>query len=499
MTRLNPAPDIGKEPAAIYAPRRILRSFSFLAGGRITGDGLAFLLIIVLAHLYGQDGVGTYSFAIGLTGFFSIFSDFGLYSYSIKELGRKGDEFKTLFGRMLALRLALSVLVIGALIAIVPLLPLSNEARVVVVLVGLWQVLQRLAEGISGAFVAHEDSEWAGALQASVRGVGAIAAVLVAVIGGGLVLAVAMLPLLGSLQLVWGFWLMVRRYGMPRLRGSLASMRELIREVWPFAGTGILSQIYARTDIVLIGLILGTDEAGVYNVAYRIIFLLMFIPVFASHALMPQAARMFAESKEELTKLFHKYINFIILVAVPLVAVVWLAAPDLILLLFGDDFDDSGAILRILTGVIFFGFLNVTLWTFLTAADRQGEAVRLEAASSVANIAGNAMLIPLIGLEGAAIATVASQGMLASLYVLKLRSLLGFPNVSSRVVTALAGVAAFLVPFLLLPDVPLAAMVPAALALYVATLLAMKSTRTGEVRMVMELLRKPADKRAERA
>jgi O-antigen/teichoic acid export membrane protein len=65
---------------------QIFRNFSFLAIGKTLGDAFTFLLFVVLSQTFGQEGIGQYSFAMALTGFFVVFADFGLYNLSIKGI-----------------------------------------------------------------------------------------------------------------------------------------------------------------------------------------------------------------------------------------------------------------------------------------------------------------------------------------------------------------------------------------------------------------------------
>jgi O-antigen/teichoic acid export membrane protein len=100
--------------------RRVFQNFGFMATGQALGDAFTFLLFIFLSRAFGEAGVGVYSFAIRFTGFFA---EFGLGSLTIKELSRHTSSFQDYYGRILSLRLALSVAVLAALILVTPFLP----------------------------------------------------------------------------------------------------------------------------------------------------------------------------------------------------------------------------------------------------------------------------------------------------------------------------------------------------------------------------------------
>jgi len=49
---------------------KIAKNFGFLTMGKLLGDLSTFLFFVVLSRAYGQEGIGQYSLAMALTGFF---------------------------------------------------------------------------------------------------------------------------------------------------------------------------------------------------------------------------------------------------------------------------------------------------------------------------------------------------------------------------------------------------------------------------------------------
>lgn len=111
------------EKSHIGAGLRIFRNFGYLTIGKLFADGTTFLFFLVLARTYGQEGIGQYSFAMALTGVLSVFADFGIQTLSIKNLSRYRDQVTTYYGRLLAVRLLLSAMVISVLLVMAVLFP----------------------------------------------------------------------------------------------------------------------------------------------------------------------------------------------------------------------------------------------------------------------------------------------------------------------------------------------------------------------------------------
>jgi hypothetical protein len=72
-----------------------------------------------------------------------------------------------------------------------------------------------------------------------------------------------------------------------------------------------------------------------------------------------------------------------------------------------------------------------------------------------ASVIGNLTLILFFGVKGAAVAALLSQLLQVALYALKLRGVVGWPKIGSRLAIGAVGVASFCVLFTLLPSLSL--------------------------------------------
>lgn len=469
--------------------RKLLQNFGFLTVGKTLGDVFTFVLFVSLSRVFGQEGIGLYSFAMGLTGFFAIFADFGLHSFSIKGLSRRDSPLPQYFGRILSLRVAFSLAVFAALLLALPFLPFPLESKLIILVIGVYQVAQRMSEGFTAVLISREDTLLAGAVDATFKAVTALGGIAVVLAGGSLAMAVAALMLLTGGQMLVAYPLVARRYGRPKMTASWSLLVGTARQATPYAGSRILTQLYTRADVVLLGFFLGAAAAGLYNVAYRVVFLLMFIPQYAATAVFPLASRLYTESREEFEELYGRSLSTIVLAGLPIAAGVWLIAPDIIRLTFGQSFAESVAVLRILAGLLFVSFLSRTMGVFLMSSDRQVERMKIFAIVAGLSVALNLTLIPIYGIKGAALAALSSELVLMALFAARLRPVVGWPRIGSRLAIAGLGAASFCLVFTLLPALPLAVVVPGSALLYSAVLLLFRDIRNGEVRTLVSIVK----------
>ncbi|MGH0028889.1 MAG: oligosaccharide flippase family protein, partial [Myxococcota bacterium] len=273
---------------------RFLQSFGWLTFGRTAGDAFLFALFVVLSGTFGPEGIGRYSFAMALTGVFAAAADFGLHPFSLVEFSRD-RRFGRLCGRILLLRLPLLVGTWGLLAAAAVSGLLPADTVPVVLIVGAYQLLMTVVDGTNAAFIARGDAGLAARTELLLKGASAAIAISLAVSGVSLVGVVSVLPAITLVAALLATLLAAVRYGAPDFRGAWAGARAIGRRALPFAESQVLAQLCSRVDVVLLGFLLGVGAAGVYNVGFRVVFLLLFIPHFAAISFTPQAARLHQE------------------------------------------------------------------------------------------------------------------------------------------------------------------------------------------------------------
>ncbi len=180
--------------------------------------------------------------------------------------------------------------------------------------------------------------------------------------------------------------------------------------------------INSRTDILMLGAITGAEAAGIYNAASRGSELIMFILMPTHQVLSPTVAAFYAEKNfAQLQHVVTKTTRIIVLLSLPIAAGLvffgyWF------LLLFGQAFTEGRLALSILSigQLINIAFGPVALLLIMTNYERDA-AVGIGIGAAL-NVVLNAFLIPVWGLEGAAIATVSSKllwGILMVIWVYK--------------------------------------------------------------------------------
>jgi hypothetical protein len=139
--------------------------------------------------------------------------------------------------------------------------------------------------------------------------------------------------------------------------------------------------------------------------------------------------------------------------------------------------------------LLLIGSLESILWVLLISCDRQVEVTRIQWTVAWVNVVGNLSLIPLLGLQGAAVAAVTSYTLFVMLLGRRLAAVCGWPQVGSRLAISGVATASFCLPLAFFPSLSMVVMIPASFLLYGGVLILFKEIRSNEVPFLVTLIK----------
>lgn len=184
--------------------------------------------------------------------------------------------------------------------------------------------------------------------------------------------------------------------------------RAVAGEFWRFAAPRALSQLFQVTvlwfDILLIGALLGTSEAGIYAAATRFLMVGNFVAEAIMQVVGPRISGLVSAGEiGRARQVFQSATGWqVLLIWPPFVLIGVFGA--VLLQLFGDGFAVASTALAILAGAMVFSSLFGPSDTVILMAGRSSLSLFNTAVSVTLNIGGNLLLTPRFGLIGAAVA-----------------------------------------------------------------------------------------------
>jgi O-antigen/teichoic acid export membrane protein len=386
--------------------------------GQIGQALLAFFLVAVLARALGREGFGQYSVTFVIASLGALIADFGLGPWLTRAVAQDPANSRERLRAILRLRGLLTLLSWAVTLA-----GGAFYLHSAPLLAGVAMMLAYLT--LSGYVVVFESlligRGYVGRVTVSIVGGKALelAAVLLWLAGGRpakLTEVVGVLALACAVRLAMVWWLSaVARAPIagpatgaaadeapPLARGSL------LAQVFPFALGAWMWMAYFRVDVLMLQRLSTPAAVGLYSAAYRVIEALLLVPRTVVGVTYPAASAAWREGT--LTRaLLARPGKLLALVSLAAAGGLWALAPETLTFLFGRSFVDGAGALRVLALTLPVLFLNQYLGMLLPATHRQNAWVALLGAALAVNVASNLVLIPRLGIVGAAASTLISE------------------------------------------------------------------------------------------
>ena len=190
-------------------------------------------------------------------------------------------------------------------------------------------------------------------------------------------------------------------------QSPLFETRAWLHSLWPMTLQSGAAMINSRLDIAMLGLITGSASVAVYDVGTKVAGLLMVTQALLNASIAPRIARFYASGdKARVQELMVKACRLSFLPSAALLIVIWLAGPNLISILFSEEFAAAYTVAMIVAvGYLYNTGVGAVVVLLNMSGNERTTAFSLSF-SAILNAILNIILIPLYGPNGAAVATV---------------------------------------------------------------------------------------------
>lgn len=206
------------------------------------------------------------------------------------------------------------------------------------------------------------------------------------------------------------FWLIWRRiFTDYRKYPRVPVARSVLSFTWPLALTGLTFLFVSKTDKLMLGYFLRSEDVGIYTPAVVIASLLEFFNSAFKYRFLPTASEYFSKNEMGgLKPLFKSTSKWSFFVVYPIFLFILLFSKEILALLYGAEYTRAYIALIVLSLGIAVNDFSGTSANILVAGGRTKLNLCCEIIAAVTNIILNVVLIPIYGIVGAAIATAMS-------------------------------------------------------------------------------------------
>jgi O-antigen/teichoic acid export membrane protein len=367
---------------------------------------IGFFSTIYFAHALGPSALGVYFLFLAYIGIFNLVGDGGFGGAAVKRIseGKEQNEFLSAFAfiRIILLAVSVSVLLFAA-----PYLEDVTSSGVFFWL--LLALIVSVFSSISGTGVYGTGkvgvSQISGFVDVIIRTLFQIIAVFlgysVSGLTGGFVAG-----------LIAGGLMNFRYLDLKLVRFRLSHLKSLSGfSFWIFL-TASGSLVFSYADTLLIGYFMSTADVGIYRTAFQLTSIASFTTLAFHTVLYPKISSWAAQGQlTDIENSLARAITYSLLLAIPTCIGGWILGEKLLYYLYGTSFTAGISALYFLLLV---QIVNVFMYLgtmSLGALNRPKDAFNITLIAAILNILLDIALIPVMGITGAAVATLIAMSI----------------------------------------------------------------------------------------
>ena len=395
--------------------QRVFRNTSYLFISEILIKALGLFWVIFLARNLSVDKYGMYNVVVSFVAIFSFLPDLGVGIITIREIAKHKKRASKLLGEAFLLNVLLAVFTVIVAFASSYFLHIQMHFLVFISLIILF------FSTIRSVSVFYFDGMEKMQYSAILNGFNSFLLIAFAVIAlllfNGSLTAVFFGMLVGTIISMSISYVVLYKHEKIHFTLDISRSLFLLKEGVPLGIASFAALVYSRVDVVMLSKFLGDAQAGIYSAATPFPMAavqLLNVPFVV--AVYPTLSRLHSEDIDRFKKGILKSVGVIALWSITASIITSLSAPIVIPLIFGEKYDLAIPVLQVLVFIVPFISLYALLYKVLIIIHKQKNYLIISISGAVMSICFNLILIPHLGLMGAAIAAVVTNAILFLIY-----------------------------------------------------------------------------------
>ncbi len=401
--------------------QKYFRNTGWALIARVISFVTSFLTVAIVARYLGPSNLGKLDYAQSFVAIISIFASLGIDQILYRDLITYPEREKELLGTAIFTKLFFGVLafLLSVLVSI-----LLGDDIILITLIGICAFVFIVSPvGTVGLFFnAQVKTKYSSQISIFLAFFTPALKILIIFLNKGIIYFALVILIEAIISAVWSIYVYVTYFkGDPfSWRFNFDVFRQLLRDSWPLLLAGFSSYVYAKIDQVLLLHYIDSAAVGIYGAAVKLTQIWAFLPGMIVNAMFPAIINakkvdflLYAKRFRKLA-IFTTGVTFII--ALPL----YIFAPLIISIVFGQAFIEASPILRIYLWTSVAITLVILVQHYLIAENLSKVFLYTSIIGALTNILLNIILIPKFGGVGSAWGTLISYFVVVlSLFIFK--------------------------------------------------------------------------------
>lgn len=391
-----------------FLHNREAKNAGWLIAGKIIQMVLSLLVGVWTARYLGPGEYGTINYANSYVSFFMAFCTLGINAVIVKEFADKSEKTGETLGTAITMRIVSSFLSALLIVGIVAIVDFNEPMTIIVAALCSLSLVFHALDTFNYWFQYHYKSSIT-AIATLVAYVATAAYRIVLLATGQSIFWFAMAMSVDYMVLGLVLYFAYKRENGPKLSFSWSTGKKILKKSYHYILSGMMVAIYLQTDKMMLKQMLGETSVGYYTVGTTVCGLWSFVLAAIIDAVYPTIIRLHKQSKEAFEKKNRQLYAIVFYLSVAVSIGFLLLGDYFILFMYGEEYSASCVVLKIATWYTGFSYLGVARSAWVVCENQQKYLKYISLGAAITNVALNALLIPIWGAAGAAVASLTAQ------------------------------------------------------------------------------------------
>jgi O-antigen/teichoic acid export membrane protein len=388
--------------------KKVLKNISWLVFDKFATLLVGLIVIVKVANHYGPTEYGLYQYAVSinlLLGVIVLFVD----GRVVKKLYPDTDEGLVIYNTTIAkVILSFISLIIGILILFV--LGKGFKFNSIYIILLINNIVLNLAFGFQNFFEYHLKSKNV-VIASNIANVTSAIFQLTAVALSFSIISIAAIIFISSIIKLLILYFQFKKSFSVKIVTKVDKLliSAIIRESVPLAIAATAATVYTRVDQVMIGTMLDVDEVGIYSISVQMVSVVLMIISPIQVSVFPRMLEWYNSNRDYYYSKYQALTSLMTWMSILGILASFVFAPILFDLFFSDSYSESVNVFKIHVIGTFFMYNAVLRSSHFTLTKGTHILMISQIVALFLNVGLNFVLIPKIGIYGAAIATVVTQ------------------------------------------------------------------------------------------
>lgn len=388
--------------------RAVLKNASWIVGCKIIQSILGLVVGMQTARYLGPSNYGLISYAASVTAFFVPIMQLGLRSTLVQEFINKPEKEGQTLGTALVMNL---ISALACIVGIVAFTAIANRGeRDTIVVCALYSVslIFQALEMVQYWFQAKLLSKYTAIISVASY-TAASAYKIYLLVTQKSVYWFAISQVIDYAIIAVGLIFIYIRKDNQKLTFSPERGREMFRFSKYYIVSSLMVTIFGHTDSIMLKLMLGEEATGFYTAAVTCATCTSFVFSALIDSMRPAILESKKRSQEDFERDMKRLISVIVWLSLAQSVAFTLLARFIVTILYGEAYLPTAEVLRVVIWYTTFSYLGAVRNVWILAEGKHTSLWIINLSGALGNVALNAVLIPLMGVSGAALASVVTQ------------------------------------------------------------------------------------------